>query len=400
MKKTTFLLLMVLMLVSCVEEYKLNNSMASEEKQLVIQGRIASGDMSIIYINYSQPLDTQKAPQFVSEAEVRIIGQNGFQSGLGVFDEDNGYYCIDTKTLPNDTMYALQVEVDGESYQSEYLSLQDTPEIGNVIYEEHADGISIHVQTEGSGDSSPHYMWSYEEDWETHAPVDITKVPGILCWYNHQIYQHEFSAEYNPYLYCWGHNASSQIFIYSTETMQQNKVDVELLQIPIDDIRISYIYSLLVKQCSLNDEAYHYYHTLQTYFENSQALFPVMPVEIKGNMKCTSNPDIRVQGYVLATNVKTKRIFIYESEFKQIRSEYETKYCSSESPNVADEYWKEKWTDKTLGGALIVSSNGHWMPSQNEDYMKSVLYTRNCVDCRTADGATKKRPAFWPNNHE
>ena len=82
---------MVLMLVSCVEEYKLNNSMASEEKQLVIQGRIASGDMSIIYINYSQPLDTQKAPQFVSEAEVRIIGQNGFQSGLGVFDEDNGY---------------------------------------------------------------------------------------------------------------------------------------------------------------------------------------------------------------------------------------------------------------------------------------------------------------------
>ena len=386
---------------SCIEDFQINGSASIVERQIVVQGRIAVGDQSVIYVSYSQPLGSKDKPELVMNAEVRVVGENGFQSSLAKFDEENGYYWIDTKELPDNTKYALQVEVNGESYQSEYLSLQDTPEIGNVIYEEHAEGISIHVQTQGSRDSSPHYMWSYEEDWETHAPVDITKVPGILYyWYNHQIYQHEFSAEYNPYLYCWGHNASSQIFIYSTETMQQNKVDVELLQIPIDDIRISYIYSLLVKQCSLSDEAYRYYHTLQTYFENNQALFPVMPVEIKGNMKCTSNPDIRVQGYVLATNVKTKRIFIYESEFKQIHSEYETKYCSSENPNVADEYWKEKWNDKVNSGALIVSGNGYWSPDKNEDYMKSILYSRSCVDCRTADGATKKRPDFWPNNHE
>jgi len=28
------------------------------------------------------------------------------------------------------------------------------------------------------------------------------------------------------------------------------------------------------------------------------------------------------------------------------------------------------------------------------------LYDRECVDCRQTKGATKKRPDFWPNNHE
>ena len=30
----------------------------------------------------------------------------------------------------------------------------------------------------------------------------------------------------------------------------------------------------------------------------------------------------------------------------------------------------------------------------------SILYSPNCVDCRTVDGATKKRPDFWPTDHK
>ena len=31
---------------------------------------------------------------------------------------------------------------------------------------------------------------------------------------------------------------------------------------------------------------------------------------------------------------------------------------------------------------------------------ESILYSPECVDCRKTKGATKKRPDFWPNNHE
>jgi hypothetical protein len=32
--------------------------------------------------------------------------------------------------------------------------------------------------------------------------------------------------------------------------------------------------------------------------------------------------------------------------------------------------------------------------------LNSVLYSNTCVDCRETKGANKKRPDFWPNNHE
>ena len=121
---------------SCIEEFRLKPSRASVEKQLVIQGRIAAGDKSIIYVSYSQPLGEYKQAEKVLDAQVRIVGQNGYLGVLAEYDEENGCYWIDSKELPDDTMYALQVEVDGESYQSEYLSLLDTPEIKDVVYTE------------------------------------------------------------------------------------------------------------------------------------------------------------------------------------------------------------------------------------------------------------------------
>jgi len=30
----------------------------------------------------------------------------------------------------------------------------------------------------------------------------------------------------------------------------------------------------------------------------------------------------------------------------------------------------------------------------------ALIYNWFCVDCRRMKGATKKRPDFWPNNHE
>ena len=174
---------------------------------------------------------------------------------------------------------------------------------------------------------------------------------------------------------------------------------MELLRIPYGDVRISYIYSLLVKQFSLTDKAYNYYRTLENYFEESSSLFPTMPPERKGNMMRTSNPNLRVQGYVLASNVQTTRIFIHESDFK-VHLDYDPMECMVLTPDP-DKRWTEIWDNMINEGALAIATNGHWFPENNPyGWQKSVLYSRACVDCRTADGATKKRPDFWPTKHE
>lgn len=396
--RTTYLLTFKLFLVSCfflscVEEYKIPESKSAiRYAELVIQGRILAGDKSIIYISRTQPLNSLKEPESVLNAQVTIIGQNGYESKLAEFDIEQDCYTIDTRELPSNTLYAVQVKVENEIYQSEFQSIQYTSEIDDVYYKENTDGISIHVTTYGDDKASRFYMWTYEEDWEFHADINMQALGGFTL-YSDKFYQFENSYD-NPYYYCWKHTISRNIHLYSTLDLKENTAkDVELLQIPIDDIRISYIYSILVKQWGLSEDAYKYYRTIKLYSEESAGLFTPIPTELLGNVSCISNPDKRVRGYVLASQTTTKRIFIYESELKELTSEYEG--CTFEYPPYPQySGWQISWNLRMKSHPYVI-----YTPYGEID-SNSILYSPNCVDCRTVDGATKKRPDFWPTDHE
>ena len=395
--KTIVVVSLVALLFSCIEEFSVKKGVSQMNSEIVIQGRILSENESVIYVSRTQPFGSQEMADTISDAKVFIIGQNGYQSETAKFDTENNCYLIDTKHLLTDTYYALQVEIDNEIYQSEFLSLQSTPEIENVTYKERMDGISIHVSSQNNDEGSQYYMWTYEEDWEFHAPVDFLGVQGIPV-YSKSFYPLGWVNNMNPYLYCWGHENSSEISLYSTKDLDMNIVkNHELLRIPIDDIRISYIYSVTVKQFSISEEAYNYYHQLELLTEENSGLFSPMPIELVGNVKCISNPSIKVRGYVLASNVKTKRLFVYESDFKEIHSEYDSG-CIVETPDPFTNLWQYVWEQNIAkNGFVAITKDGY---IHGNDYLWNKLYHRTCVDCRAVKGATKKRPDFWPNNHE
>ena len=387
---------------SCIEEYSISSKQnINEHNAIVIQGQIFSGEKSKIYISKTEPLNSVEQPEPISNAKVYVIGENGYKSEIAQYDTDGKLYLIDTETLPNNTSYAILVNVNGEVFQSDFLTLQNTPEIDNLTYKEKEDGVSIHISTHNTHNESRYYMWAYEEDWEFHAPIDFLGIKGIPV-YNKILYNRDIINGHNPYLYCWKHTNSSNIFIYETENLQENAVkDVELIKIPINDIRISYIYSILVKQFCLDKNAYNYYKTLELYTEKNNSLFTPMPNELRGNVKCTSNAQIKVYGYVLASNIKTKRIFIYASDFKEIYPEYEDNQCIFLIPDDKDNSWYHSWSEMVdKSGAIVMTTNGSFSPFSNTEYLDSKLYSRECVDCRTVKGSTKQRPDFWPNNHE
>lgn len=379
---------------SCIEEYKMPTYATNDfEPELVIQGYILSNDESLVYLSMTEPVYNESEPIPITNAQINIIGQNGYESKVAEYHEERDCYIIDAEQLSQETLYALRVELNGEIYQSDFSSIIDSPEIDEVTYKEHEDGISIHLTTHADLEESRYYMWGYEEDWEFHAEVDLLRPQNGILIYEKSKYTFD-DPEVNPYYYCWGHQNSSNIFIYTTSNLQENTVkDKELLRIPVDDIRISYIYSILVKQWSLTPEAFIYYQTLEKMTENSGGLFQVMPSELRGNISCISNPDIKVRGYITFSNVKMKRIFIYASEFETLVPTYEN--CSPAiPPNPPYTGWAMSWLN-LIGnyGAAVMSYTG------NID-INSVLYTNTCVDCRQTKGATKKRPDFWPNNHE
>ena len=385
---------LTLLITSCIEEYKMPTYAANDfEPELVIQGYILSGEESLVYLSMTEPVYNESESIPITNAKVNIIGQNGYESKTAEYHEERDCYIIDTEQLSQETLYALRVELDGEVYQSDFSSIIDSPEIDEVTYKEHEDGISIHLTTHANLEESRYYMWGYEEDWEFHADLDLHVLQnGTFIYDNYKYTFDDFGT--NPYYYCWSHRNSYNIFLHSTNDLQENTIkDKELLRIPTDDIRISYIYSILVKQWSLTPEAYTYYHTLESMTENSGGLFQVMPSELRGNVSCISNPDIKVRGYIISSNVKTKRIFIYASEFETLVPTYEN--CSfAFPPNPLYLGWELSWRDQINNKGSVVLTYSDKIDAN------SLLYSSTCVDCRQTAGATKKRPDFWPNNHE
>lgn len=396
MKAKILTLLGFLLISSCVDEYTIPETISAEyEAEVVIEGRILAGEESIIHLSHTSPINSEEEAPDILNAQVYVIGQNGFRSEAAEFDIEDDCYVIDTRTLENNTLYAVEVMVDGETYQSDFQPLLSSPEIDEVTWKENESSVSIYVSTLADKSDSRHFMWSFEEDWEFQAEVDIRGSDEIKPIYVKEHYP-DLTETHNPYLYCWMHDVSRYIFLYSTANLEENIVkDTKLHEISIEDIRISYIYSILVKQWSLTDEAYNYYSILKQYTEESGGLFTPIPSDYQGNIRCLSNPDKRAHGYVLASSVTTKRIFIYEEDFKHMRTLYSNSSCCPQDPVLAGPAWNEyirsyPW----LSPYVIMAKDADWYS------LDAVLYDWNCTNCLYTKGATKRRPDFWPNNHE
>lgn len=375
---------------SCIDEYTLPETEAVKyEAEIVIDGRILAGEESIFHLSYTTPLNNTEEETDILNAQVYIIGQNGYRSEAAEFDIEDDCYVIDTRALENNTQYAVEVTVDNDTYQSKFQPLLTSPEIDEVTWRENESSVSIYVTTQAEKTDSRHFMWSFEEDWEFHAEVDMRGNENIKPVYK-QAHYPDLTETNNPYLFCWMHDVSRHILLHSSSNLSENLVkNIKLHEISIEDIRISYIYSILVKQWSLSDEAYNYYATLKQYTEDSEGLFSPILSELQGNIQCISNPDKRAYGCVLASSVTTKRIFIYEKDFEHMRSLYSNPYCTWMGEDM-----------KPWGNGPVESWLSPWVIMRDIKTMNETLYLWSCVDCRHTPGATKKRPDFWPNNHE
>lgn len=385
----------------CVEEYTIPNDMQlNYEKELVVEGRLLAGDESVFYVTRTLQLTSGWQKDVVTDAKITVLGMNGYVSAAAEYVED-AKYVLDTRNLNPNTLYTVIIEADGETFQSEQLAMLETPTIDAVTYEEHPNNtISLHVTTEGNEGSSRYYMWTYEEDWEFHAEIDFTRFYPNLSQkeviYDASYYP-DIVGTYNPYYYCWGHDESHTLNIYTTEDLNVNSVkNHELFRIDKGDIRLGYIYSLLLKQWSLTAEAYEYFRLMQLYTEDSDGLFTPMPSDVRGNIVCTSNPDKGVRGYVIASNIQEKRMFVYRDDFK-LDSEgyYVNTDCVSGKPNPEEEAFE---TRRDLEFKL---KQGYVMYNDKKVLNKNVIwYTPECVDCRKTGNARKERPEWWPNDHQ
>lgn len=377
-----FLCITLGLLTGCITPYE-PEEMELQSNILVVEGSIIAPYGTEIKLSRIRPItssDTNESnfPTF-ENATVTIITDDGQTVAQAeAVTGETSYKVKDSLSFLSGKKYAIHIKLNNKEYQSKFVEPQITPEIDEVkyLYKE-LQQVDIQVSTHNDRpNSSCYYRWKYEEDWEIRSEYF-----SPFVWEDNQLKQLQLASPNNLY-YCWINDISKNFILGSTMQVQENRIkDHTILSIPRYNNRLSYLYSILVKQYSLDKDAFDYFQNLQKNIDQTGGLFAPQPSEIKGNITCLTNPDEVVIGYINATTETSYRLYLKAYELAGMSDVYD---CREQVPYSYDQL---KNAYNQGHGILKETTSGY------------ICINIRCVDC-TMRGGTKNKPAFWPNDHQ
>ena len=323
---------LLLLLSACVTDYE-PKGLEQVRDLLVVDGIITNGETTIKLRRSVGLTDDFTEDEFVNNAKVVVEREDG-----AVFTCANssgkGEYKVDMGELDPGSRYRLHISLDGLEYESDYLGPEITPPI---------DSLSL-----------------------------LKKGPGEevrLC-----------VSTSNNWYYCWGKDSSKVISLGSSDRLTQNVIaNKSIASYHPSDRRFSMLYHAEVEQYALHREAYDYYFNLQKNIEESGSLFAPIPSEMKGNIRCVTDPEVPVIGFVeVATVTRLKRFF------PEIEKVYEAEVTGCASTIVQ--------------GSEYDNNPDYGYVSYNPMNAASNTYAlKRCMDCGRF--GSKQKPSWWPTSH-
>ncbi|HEY1024190.1 MAG TPA: DUF4249 domain-containing protein [Sphingobacteriaceae bacterium] len=370
----------VLQLLCCKEPFDPSVESGSGS-YLVVEGIISTTGTSTIRLSQSLQISDNNKIKNLPGAEVRVEGEDS--SIFPSTDEGNGVYTIPHLNLAIGQKYRLRITIPGgKEYLSDFTTAQATPAIDNVEWVRDDKGVSISVDTHDPGNNTRYYMWDYEETWETRS-YDYSNFKVVNAGVNLRLDPRD-TVEANQMYTCWKTARSTNILVSSSANLSSDVIsDFPLVHIPAATEKLGVRYSILVRQYALTRPAFEYLQRMKKNSEQMGSVFDPQPSEARGNIRCITNPDEPVIGYISIAPVSEKRIFIRRSDVRQwnyslgcetgyvLRHPDSLKNVFSRGDNIpiSEEY--------SNGGEIV----GYY-------YSNSV-----CMDCRITGSSIK--PAFW-----
>lgn len=358
--------------LSCKEEY-LPIVIANQNNFLVVDGFInISGDSTVIRLTRTRNLNSDSTVTPEPRAKVSVLYNTSDSYNLR--DIGNGSYVATGLILNNGQQCRLKIITSsGTEYLSDVIVASKTPLIDSISWRSDEEGVHVFANTHDAQAKTRFYQWEYEETWEYKMPYE-----SELKYVNHQLVPRD-SAE--RFYTCWKQFISRQFILGSSQKLSEDIIyEYPLVLIPSATQRLGERYSILVKQNALTREAFEYWETFSRMTEQLGSIFDVQPSQLTGNIKCLTNPQEPVIGFISAYQVEKKRIFIDKAElplWDYRRVPYGCPiYEVSTHPDSLEFYFGT--------GNLIPIAIDHGVPGT----------TIECLDCRLSGGATKK-PSFW-----
>ncbi len=300
-----------------------------------------------------------------------------------------GFYgCVlDESFLQIGSSYTIHVITpDGQEYTSDPDKLRPVPAIDSIYYlvesnsyateEDSVSGIRFYIDFTYDDEAYEYIRWDLTETYEFHNPdmegfiqdVDfaLKQLPDTsnyrICYITNELTSiHSMSMSYLDF----GTYIKKPFSFVPNIQMEQ---------------KLHHKYSLLVRQFSVSQAAFHYWNELKRTSQEQGWLFDRQPALLKSNIRNVNDETERVLGFFSMSGVAEIRGFAEKPEGLDL-SPYKW-YCfplpKGPGGPVNEEdlpkYFARAWMD---GESFFAEVNKH------------------CVDCRDYRHSTHIKPDFW-----
>ena len=369
------ILLLFLLFEACKEPY-FPAIIEAPNSYLVVDGMIkVGGDSTIIKLTRTRNLSDSST---VVTEEGAFVVLEGNQGGYFPFTRlGNGYYGTAPLNLSVNEKFSLKITTsDNKQYQSDLLPVKPTPAIDSVSWVRDTS-ITIRVSTKDPTGNTRFYRWEFEETWEYNSFYES------ILGYDYGTNQPYYLDPKDYLNRCWSTQKSSSILLASTNA----QVDDIVENLPVTTIvqgsdKASVRYSILVKQYALTKEAFEYWQLLRKNTNELGSIFGNQPAELISNIKCTSNPEEPVVGFISITSIQQKRLFIRRGELSGWYPDYSLQQLCEPKIVGPDSLSYYLQRNKNLMQAYNITGGG------------TALADKRCIDCRLRGGSTKM-PSYW-----
>ncbi|MCP2045872.1 DUF4249 domain-containing protein [Pontibacter sp. HSC-36F09] len=373
--KNPIVWLVMLIVSGCVDPY-FPEVKESASSFLVVNGFLNANGPTTIQLLRSQSLNDMGAPPAEENATVIVESENGERYGL--HETGYGTYVHPNLQMSTDSKYRLYIRTrSGSEYASDYVEVKTSPAIESVNWKADGEEVKIYVNSQDPNNNTHYYKWDFEETWQFR-----TAFYSVFIYENGQVRQRE--PHDSPIYVCWKSDNSTRVEIGSSVKLSEDRIsNYRLLSIPYNSEKVSMKYSILVKQYALTREAFEYLEMLKKNTENIGTLFDPLPSQLNSNIHSLSNPEETVIGYMTATTIETKRIFV---DSRDLPRDWRLYYPTCEIDTVMMGMVQERFE----GGSLVPVDAIYGMSPDPIGYTAAA---RPCVDC-TLQG-TNVKPAYW-----
>jgi hypothetical protein len=330
-----------------------------------------AADTTIIRLTRTLKLSDAASIKTENNAQITVEGKDNTTRSLTF--AGRGYYKSPGLNLVIGNEYRLRIRTtDGKEYLSEYVKARQTPAIDSISWDRDNDGVRIYANTHDPSRKSIYYRWDYDETWEIHSKYlsyyIFNPVTGMV---------RQRTVPDELVYTCWRYDTASTIPLANSANLTEDIIyKAPLLHIPFGSDRLSVRYSIQVRQYALDKDAYDFFELMKKNTEQIGSFFSPQPSELRGNIHCSTDPKEYVLGYITASTVDTKRIFI------QTAWQFDLTCDDVEVVNTREEMFKYFAQGDYIPYSFNMIDN-IWLAS-----------SARCVDCRIRGGRLA-RPSFW-----